>query len=67
MSCAYSCGRMKVVKSPSMCGYGCCRGDSVLTGALKVVVPGSVPLCGTDDLAPITMHFGEVAGLPIGR
>jgi hypothetical protein len=42
-------------------------GDSVLAGVLTVVVPGSVPLCGTDDLAPITMHFGEVAGLPIGR
>jgi hypothetical protein len=42
-------------------------GDSVLTGALTVVVPGSVPLCGTDDLDPITLHFGEVTGLPIGR
>jgi hypothetical protein len=42
-------------------------GDSVLTGTPTVVVPGSAPLCGTDDLAPIALHFGEVAGLPIGR
>jgi hypothetical protein len=47
-------------------------GDSVLTGSLTLVEPGSVPagspaLCGSDELAPITLHYGEVAGLPIGR
>jgi hypothetical protein len=42
-------------------------GDSVLTGALTVAVPGSEPLCGSDELAPITLHYGEVPGLPIGR
>lgn len=47
-------------------------GDSVLTGRLTLVAPVSGPdglpvLCGSDELAPITLHFGEVAGLPIGR
>jgi hypothetical protein len=42
-------------------------GDSVLIGGLTVVVPGAQPLCGSDALAPITMHQGEVAGLPLGR
>jgi len=49
-------------------------GDSVLTGSLTLVAPGTPPpgyegpaLCGTDELAPIALHYGEVAGLPIGR
>ena len=49
-------------------------GDSVLTGSLTLVAPGTFPpgyegpaLCGSDELAPITLHHGEVAGLPIGR
>jgi hypothetical protein len=49
-------------------------GDSVLTGSLTLVAPGTPPpgyegpaLCGSDELAPITLHYGEVAGLPIGR
>ena len=47
-------------------------GDSVLTGSPTLVEPGSVPagspaLCGSDELDPITLRYGEVAGLPIGR
>ena len=49
-------------------------GDSILTGELRLVAPGAFPpdydgpaLCGSDELAPITLHYGEVAGLPIGR
>lgn len=49
-------------------------GDSVLTGSLTLVAPGTPPpgyegpaLCGSDKLASITLHYGEVAGLPIGR
>ncbi|HET6577633.1 MAG TPA: hypothetical protein VFG66_04885 [Gemmatimonadales bacterium] len=47
-------------------------GDSVLSGRLTLVQAGTVPagspaLCGSDELAPITLHYGEVAGLPIGR
>jgi hypothetical protein len=49
-------------------------GDSVLTGSLTLVAPGTLPpgyggpaLCGSDELARITLHYGEVAGLPIGR
>jgi hypothetical protein len=53
---------------------GVLPGDSVLTGSLTLVAPGTYPpgyggpaLCGSDDLASITLHHGEVAGLPIGR
>ena len=46
-------------------------GDSVLTGALTLVAPGDVgegpALCGSDQLAPIRLQYGEVGGLPIGR
>jgi hypothetical protein len=49
-------------------------GDSVLTGPLTLVAPGTFPpgyggpaLCGSDELAPIRMHQGEVVGLPIGQ
>ena len=49
-------------------------GDSLLSGQLSIVAPGSYPtdyqgpvLCGSDELAPITLHYGDVAGLPIGR
>jgi hypothetical protein len=47
-------------------------GDSLLSGGLTLVQAGSVPpgtpaLCGSDELAAITLHYGEVAGLPIGR
>jgi hypothetical protein len=47
-------------------------GDSVLTGPVALVEPGNVPdgfpaLCGSDELAPIALHYGEVDGLPIGR
>lgn len=47
-------------------------GDSVLSGQLTLVAPGSLPgdgptLCGSDELAPITLHYGEVPGMPIGR
>ena len=49
-------------------------GDSVLTGQPTLVAPGTFPpgyggpaLCGSDRLAPIDLHFGEVDGLPIGR
>ena len=41
-------------------------GDSVLTGTPTVAVPGSEPLCGSDDLAAISLHQGEVAGWPAG-
>lgn len=46
-------------------------GDSVLLGPLTLVAPGETgdgpALCGSDQLAPITLHQGEVDGLPIGR
>ena len=49
-------------------------GDSVLSGQLSLVTPGTYPpdyqgpaLCGSDELAPITLRYGDVAGLPIGR
>jgi hypothetical protein len=47
-------------------------GDSVLSGRLTLVSAGSVPprfpaLCISDELAPIILHHGEVAGFPIGR
>jgi hypothetical protein len=47
-------------------------GDSLLSGRLTLVQAGIVPegspaLCGNDELAPIALHYGEVAGLPIGR
>ena len=46
-------------------------GDSVLTGNLSLVAAGDVgegpALCGSDQLAPITLHYGEVDGLPLGR
>ncbi|HET6798445.1 MAG TPA: hypothetical protein VFH40_14895 [Gemmatimonadales bacterium] len=47
-------------------------GDSVLSGRVTLVAAGSVPqgspaLCISDELAPITLHYGEVAGFPIGK
>jgi hypothetical protein len=44
-------------------------GDSVLTGDATVVAHGTpdIPLCGSDELAPVTLHFGQVDGLPLGR
>jgi hypothetical protein len=44
-------------------------GDSVLTGDPAVVAHGTPPdpLCGSDELAPTTLHYGDVSGLPIGR
>lgn len=47
-------------------------GDSVLTGTVALVARGDVregypALCGSDELAPITLHYGEVDGLPRGR
>jgi hypothetical protein len=49
-------------------------GDSVLSGQLTLVAPGTFPpgyqgpaLCGSDELAPITLHSGEVDGFPISR
>jgi hypothetical protein len=47
-------------------------GDSVLTGRPILVAAGSVPegspaLCGSDSLTAVTLHAGEVAGLPAGR
>jgi hypothetical protein len=44
-------------------------GDSVLTGDPAVIAHGNVPgpPCGSDELAPITLHSGDVAGLPVGR
>jgi len=41
-------------------------GDSVLTGGLTVVQEGGEPLC-FEEFAPMTLHYGEVSGLPIGR
>jgi hypothetical protein len=41
-------------------------GDSVLTGRVTLVESGSETLC-FDEFAPMTLHFGEVGGLPIGR
>jgi hypothetical protein len=41
-------------------------GDSVLTGNLSLVQMGGEPLC-FEEYAPITLHYGEVNGLPIGR
>ena len=48
------------------------RGDSVLTGRPMLVARGSVPegspaLCGSDSLAAVMLHAGEVVGLPVGR
>lgn len=42
------------------------RGDSVLSGQIVSVVPGAAPLCFS-DYAPITLRYGDVNGLPIGR
>jgi hypothetical protein len=44
-------------------------GDSVLTGDPAIVALGGsgIPPCGTDELAPVTLHFGDVPGLPVGR
>jgi len=46
-------------------------GDSVLTGRLTLrelgSVPGGEPTLCFDEFAPITLHYGEVDGLPIGR
>jgi hypothetical protein len=42
------------------------RGDSGLSGQIVSVVPGASPLCFS-DYAPITLHYGDVNGLPIGR
>jgi hypothetical protein len=42
------------------------RGDSVLSGQILSVVPGADPLCFADH-APITLHYGDVTGLPVGR
>jgi hypothetical protein len=42
------------------------RGDSVLSGQIISVVPGASPLC-FNDYAPITLYYGDVNGLPIGR
>jgi len=41
-------------------------GDSVLNGRVTLVESGSETLC-FNDFAPITLHYGEVGGLPIGR
>jgi hypothetical protein len=41
-------------------------GDSVLNGRVTLVELGSETLC-FNDFAPITLHYGEVGGLPIGR
>jgi hypothetical protein len=41
-------------------------GDSVLTGRILSVIPGTSPLCFS-DYAPITLHYGDVNGLPTGR
>ncbi len=50
------------------------QGDSVLIGPLALVAPGTFPpgnngpaLCGSDELDPITLHAGDVAGWPFGR
>jgi hypothetical protein len=47
-------------------------GDTVLTGSLTLVAPGTPPpgyegpaLCGSDELAPLTLQYGDVAGLPL--
>jgi hypothetical protein len=46
-------------------------GDSVLSGRLTLVelgsLPGEEPTLCFNEFAPITMHFGEVGGLPRGR
>jgi hypothetical protein len=41
-------------------------GDSVLSGSLHVVGFGGTPPC-FESFATITLHQGEVDGLPIGR
>ena len=41
-------------------------GDSVISGQVALVVPGEGPQCFSDH-APITLHYGEVNGLPLGR
>jgi hypothetical protein len=40
-------------------------GDSVLTGQMALVAEGTEPLCFS-DFTPITLHRGEVLGLPRG-
>jgi hypothetical protein len=46
-------------------------GDSVLAGPLTLVAAGDggtgPALCGSDQLAPIRLTYGEVGGLPVGR
>jgi hypothetical protein len=42
------------------------RGDSLLTGRILSVVPGASPVCFS-EYAAITLHHGDVGGLPIGR
>ena len=46
-------------------------GDSVLTGRLTLVelgsLPGGEPTLCFNEFDPITMHFGEVSGLPRGH
>jgi hypothetical protein len=49
-------------------------GDSVLSGQVTLVAPGTFPpgyegpaLCGSNKLAPITLHYGDVDWFPIGR
>jgi hypothetical protein len=42
------------------------RGDSVLSGEIVSAVPGTDPLCFAEH-APITLHYGDVNGLPLGR
>jgi hypothetical protein len=36
------------------------------SGEILSVVPGADPLCFADH-APITLHYGDVNGLPVGR
>jgi hypothetical protein len=44
-------------------------GDTLLGASLKVVAlgQGNIPLCGSNQLAPIALHYGEVDWFPIGR
>lgn len=45
-------------------------GDSVLTGPLTLLASGDVgtgpALCGSDQLAPVTLHSVAAGGLPLG-
>lgn len=41
-------------------------GDSVISGQVALVILGEGPQCFSDH-APITLHQGEVNGLPLGR